>query len=729
MTRKLFVTTALPYANGAFHIGHIMEYIQADIWVRFQRMQNEMDEKGGVQPREVHFVGADDTHGTPIMIAAEKEGVTPQEFVAKIAAGRAQYLDGFHIAFDNWHSTDSQENVDLSQSIYRRLRDAGLIYTKTVDRFYDTAKGMFLADRNIKGECPVCHAKDQYGDNCEVCGAAYQPTELINPYSVFTGSTPILKPSEQYFFKLSDPRCFQFLKEWLNTPGRLQPEMVNKVSEWLGENGEKLADWDISRDAPYFGIPIPDAPGKFFYVWLDAPVGYLASLKNYFDKKGLDYEAFLKDPAAEQVHFIGKDIVSFHLLFWPAMLNFSGHPIIDKLKVNVHGHLTVNNEKMSKSRGTGISPLRYLDLKMNPEWLRYYLAFKLNSKVEDLDFNGEDFVARVNSDLIGKYVNIASRCAGFIAKKFDGKLASTLSDNAKDWIARALHGENGERQASIAANYEAREFGKALREIMEIADVANRYVDENKPWILAKDEARTAELHDVCTAALILFRQLSILLAPVLPHVASRVQAFLGDAHLSWADTTGTAVYDTMLGRTIGAYSHLMQRVDAKMVEDLFDKPGVVTPGVATPAAVAAPAAAAEAAAPAVAETLAAAEPGDIEELAPEISIDDFTKIDLRVAKIVNCEHVEGSSKLLRLTLDVGEGRYRNVFSGIKSAYQPEQLIGKLTVMVANLAPRKMKFGVSEGMVLCASAKDEKTNPGLYVLEPVSGAQPGMRIR
>ena len=708
MTRKLFVTTALPYANAAFHIGHMMEYIQADIWVRFQRMQRD----AGAQ-RVVHFVGADDTHGTPIMIAAEKEGVTPQEFVAKIAAGRAQYLDGFHIAFDNWYSTDSPENVDLSQGIYRRLRDNGLITTKTVDRFYDTAKGMFLADRNIKGECPVCHAKDQYGDNCEVCGAAYQPTELINPYSVFTGSTPILKPSEQYFFKLSDPRCFQFLKEWLNTPGRLQPEMVNKVSEWLGENGEKLADWDISRDAPYFGIPIPDAPGKFFYVWLDAPVGYLASLKNYFEKQGIDYEAFLNDPSAEQVHFIGKDIVSFHLLFWPAMLNFSGHPIIDKLKVNVHGHLTVNNEKMSKSRGTGISPLRYLQLGMNPEWLRYYLAFKLNARVEDLDFTGEDFVARVNSDLIGKYVNIASRCAGFIAKRFDGKLASALSDDAKQWIARALNGDNGERQAAIAANFEAREFGKALREIMEVADVANRYVDENKPWILAKDETRTAELHDVCTTALILFRQLTIMLSPVLPHVAARVREFLGEDAYSWEDTQGERVYAPLLGRTIGAYSHLMQRVDAKMVEDLFDKPA--------PAAAPAPAeAAAEAPAP---------EASDIEELAPEISIDDFTKIDLRVAKIVNCEHVEGAGKLLRLTLDVGEGRYRNVFSGIKSAYQPEQLIGKLTVLVANLAPRKMKFGVSEGMVLCASAKDEKANPGLYLLEPVSGAQPGMRIR
>ena len=721
MTRKLFVTTALPYANAAFHIGHMMEYIQADIWVRFQRMQREGNAQGG-QKREVHFVCADDTHGTPIMIAAEKENITPQEFVAKIAAGRAQYLDGFHIAFDNWYSTDSPENVELSQGIYRKLRDAGLIVTKTVDRFYDPVKGMFLADRNIKGECPVCHAKDQYGDNCEVCGAAYQPTELINPFSVFTGSTPVLKPSEQYFFKLSDPRCFAFLKEWLNTPGRLQPEMVNKVSEWLGEAGEKLADWDISRDAPYFGIPIPDAPGKFFYVWLDAPVGYLASLKNYFDKQGLDVEAFLNDPAAEQLHFIGKDIVSFHLLFWPAMLNFSGHPIIDNLKVAVHGHLTVNNEKMSKSRGTGISPLRYLELGMNPEWLRYYLAFKLNAKVEDLDFNGDDFVARVNSDLIGKYVNIASRCAGFIAKRFDGKLADSVSPLGRDWICKALMHDGAERQASVAASFEAREYGRALREIMEIADVINQYVDEHKPWILAKDDTKTAELHDVCTTALILFRQLTIMLQPVLPQVAARVAEFLGDAELSWADTHGAAVYESMLGRTIGTYTHLMQRVDAKMVENLFDKPAPAAPAPA----VASPAAAAPVATP---TTDAVEGESDIEALAPTITIDDFAKIDLRVAKIVNCEHVEGSTKLLRLTLDVGEGRHRNVFSGIKSAYQPEDLIGKLTVLVANLAPRKMKFGVSEGMVLCASAADEKTNPGLYLLDPMPGATPGMRIR
>ncbi|HEX8603955.1 MAG TPA: methionine--tRNA ligase [Pseudoduganella sp.] len=716
MTRKLFVTTALPYANAAFHIGHMMEYIQADIWVRFQRMQRD----NGL-PRQVHFVCADDTHGTPIMIAAEKEGITPQEFVAKIAAGRQQYLDGFHIAFDNWYSTDSPENVELSQGIYRKLKAEGLIVTKTVDRFYDPVKGMFLADRNIKGECPVCHAKDQYGDNCEVCGAAYQPTELINPFSVFTGSTPVLKPSEQYFFKLSDPRCYEFLRDWLNTPGRLQPEMVNKVSEWLGEAGEKLADWDISRDAPYFGIPIPDAPGKFFYVWLDAPVGYLASLKNYFGKLGIDYDTFLRDPATEQIHFIGKDIVSFHLLFWPAMLKFAGHPVIDNLKVNVHGHLTVNNEKMSKSRGTGISPLRYLNLGMNPEWLRYYIAFKLNSKVEDLDFTGDDFVARVNSDLIGKYVNIASRCAGFIARKFDGKLATQLSHEARGWIKQALTNAEGHVRAdAIGLHYENREFGRALRDIMEIADVTNQYVDENKPWILAKDEAKLSELHEVCTTALILFRQLTILLSPVLPGVAAKVRAFLNDADVSWSDTGLEAASAEMLGRTIGAYSHLMTRVDAKMIEELFDAP--------KPAAVAAPVAAAAAAAPAATVSAPAAIDTGIAPLAPEIKIDDFVKIDLRIARIVNCEHVEGSDKLLRLTLDAGEGRHRNVFSGIKSMYQPADLVGKLTVLVANLAPRKMKFGISEGMVLAASAADEKAKPGIYILNPWPGAEPGMRI-
>ena len=697
--RKLFVTTALPYANGAFHIGHIMEYIQADIWVRFQRMQGN----------EVHFVGADDAHGTPIMIAAEKAGITPQEFVARIAAGRKQYLDGFHISFDNWHSTDSAENTELSQSIYLRLKEAGLIVTRVVERFFDPVKGMFLADRNIKGECPKCGAKDQYGDNCEVCGAAYEPTELKNPYSALTGATPVLKPSEQYFFKLSDPRCFAFLQEWLNSPGRLQPEMVNKVSEWLGNDGKDLADWDISRDAPYFGIPIPDAPGKYFYVWLDAPVGYLASLKNYCAKKGIDYDALLRDPATEQVHFIGKDIVSFHLLFWPTMLKFSGHPIIDKLKVNVHGHLTVNGEKMSKSRGTGISPLRYLDIKMNPEWLRYYLAFKLNSKVEDIDFNAEDFIAKVNSDLIGKYVNIASRAAGFITKRFGGKLSNPVpagTSTNRFWQQIA-----GGEEALIREAFEAREYGKAIRQIMALADEVNQYVDAKKPWELAKDPANNQALQDVCSDLLLSFYRLTIYLAPILPAVARKVATLFGiERELTWADLQVTP-------QAIGTFEHLMTRVEPKMLEALFEGPeGAASAKETHPH-------------PGLPPEGEGENGGAIEPLAPEIKIDDFSKIDLRIAKIVNCEQVDGSDKLLRLTLDVGEGRLRNVFSGIKSSYKPEDLIGKLTVMVANLAPRKMKFGVSEGMVLAASAADEKASPGIYVLNPWPGAEPGMRVR
>jgi methionyl-tRNA synthetase len=674
-----------------------MEYIQADIWVRFQRMRNN----------QAHFVCADDTHGTPIMIAAEKEGITPQQFVEKIAAGRKQYLDGFHIAFDNWHSTDSAENIALAQDIYRKLKANGLIVTRTVDRFYDPVKGMFLADRNIKGECPKCGGKDQYGDNCEICGATYDPTELKNPHSVFTGATPILKPSEQYFFKLSDPRCATFLAEWLNTPHRLQPEMVNKVSEWLGEAGEKLADWDISRDAPYFGIPIPDAPGKFFYVWLDAPVGYLASLKNYCGKIGLDYETLLHDKDTEQVHFIGKDIVSFHLLFWPAMLKFSGHPVIDQLKVYVHGHLTLNGEKMSKSRGTGLSPLRYLDLGMNPEWLRYYLAAKLSAKVEDIDFSAEDFIAKVNSDLIGKYVNIASRCAGFIVKRFDGKLSGALDTHPDaDKLRTHLQGECWDQ---IGQLFEEREFGKALREIGALLDRINQYIDSEKPWELAKLASNNARLHTVCSTALNFFWYATVLLRPVLPKVADQVATFLNldAAQMQWGQHQSLPD-----GHVINAYSHLMQRVDPKMLEALFDMP--------------APAAEVTSVLDGSGNDIAA---DTIEALAPEINIDDFAKIDLRIAKIVNCEHVEGAGKLLRLTLDVGEGRLRNVFSGIKSAYQPEQLVGKFTVMVANLAPRKMKFGISEGMVLAASAADEKANPGLYILEPWPGATPGMRVR
>ncbi|KAF3997739.1 methionine--tRNA ligase [Glaciimonas immobilis] len=686
--RKLFVTTALPYANGAFHIGHIMEYIQADIWVRYQRMLGN----------EVHFVGADDAHGAPIMIAAEKAGITPQQFVANIAAGRKEYLDGFHIAFDNWHSTDGPENHVLSQEIYRSLRDnAELITTKTIEQFFDPVKNMFLPDRYIKGECPKCGTKDQYGDSCEHCSAVYAPTDLKNPYSTLSGATPIMKSSEHFFFKLSDPRCVDFLRQWALEDNRLQPEVANKAKEWLEGDGG-LGDWDISRDAPYFGIEIPDAPGKYFYVWLDAPIGYLASLKNYFDKTGRDFDAFMADPSTEQYHFIGKDITYFHTLFWPAMLKFAGRKVPNN--IFVHGFITVSGEKMSKSRGTGISPLRYLDIGMNPEWLRYYIAAKLSAKVEDVDFNPDDFVARVNSDLIGKYINIASRAAGFIAKKFDGKVSTLWATDTDPFLAslRAV-------SSDINHLYEGREYGKALRAIMDQADVVNAYVDANKPWELAKDPAKSAALQEVCSRLLEAFRILTIYLKPVLPILAQQVEAFLNIAPLQWSDIN-KPLGD---GHVINAYTHLMTRVEPKMLEALFDAPEVKADVAAT--------------------SVAAVDSAAIEALAPEINIDDFTKIDLRIAKIVNCEHVEGSDKLLRLTLDVGEGRLRNVFSGIKAAYQPEELVGKLTVMVANLAPRKMKFGISEGMVLAASAADEKANPGIYILNPWPGAEPGMRIR
>ncbi|MFZ6815755.1 methionine--tRNA ligase [Undibacterium sp. Rencai35W] len=690
--RKLFVTTALPYANAPFHLGHIMEYIQADIWVRHQRMSGN----------EVHFVGADDAHGAPIMIAAEKAGITPQEFVARIAAGRKQYLDGFHITFDNWHSTDGPENHALSQDIYRKLKAAGFITTKTIEQFFDPVKNMFLPDRYIKGECPKCGAKDQYGDSCEVCSAVYAPTEVKNPYSVLTGATPVMKSSEHFFFKLSDTKCVEFLREWALKDNRLQSEVANKCKEWLEGDGG-LGDWDISRDAPYFGIEIPDQPGKYFYVWLDAPVGYLASLKNYFGKIGRDFDAFMADPTTEQIHFIGKDITYFHTLFWPAMLKFSGYKTPDN--VYAHGFVTVSGEKMSKSRGTGISPLRYLEIGMNPEWLRYYFAAKLNAKVEDLDMNPEDFVARVNADLIGKYVNIASRAAGFITKRFDGAVVT-------DWATADDTFINQLRKVSsdIQAYYEARDYGKALRAIMDQADIINAYVDANKPWELAKQAENDAKLQEVCSRLLEAFRILTIFLKPVLPQLAAQVEAQLQIAPLQWSDVATPLPH---LHKVL-PYVHLMQRVDIKIFDQLFDAPTDVA------AAISATTTAADA---------ATGSSTSIEELAPEIKIDDFAKIDLRIAKIVNCEHVDGSDKLLRLTLDVGEGRTRNVFSGIKSAYQPEQLIGKFTVMVANLAPRKMKFGMSEGMVLAASAADEKTNPGLYILEAWPGAEPGMRVR
>ena len=687
MPRQLFVTTALPYANGNFHIGHIMEYIQADIWVRYQRMMGNA----------VHFVCADDCHGAPIMIAAEKAGKTPQQFVADIASGRKPYLDGFHISFDNWHSTDGVENHELAQAIYRDLKATGLISTRVIAQFFDTEKNMFLPDRFIKGECPKCGAKDQYGDNCEECGAVYSPTDLKNPYSALSGVTPVLRDSEHYFFKLSDPRCAEYLEKWTqgsNPRGQthLQSEVYNKIKEWLlpDETGKRdLGDWDISRDAPYFGIEIPDAPGKYFYVWLDAPIGYLASLKNYLGKIGVDYGAFMADPATEQYHFIGKDIITFHTLFWPALLHFSGRKVPDA--VFVHGFLTVNAEKMSKSRGTGLDPLKYLSLGMNPEWLRYYLAAKLNARNEDVEFNPEDFMARVNSDLVGKYINIASRAAGFIAKRFDGKLGLPSADGS-DLLTLLRNAQGG-----IEELYEDRECAKALRETMLLADRVNAYVDANKPWELAKQEGMEARLHDVCTVCIEAFAVLTAYLKPVLPELAAQVEAFLNIAPLVF----GQASQALGAGHRIGSYQHLMQRVDVKQLEALFEAPAVPEPEMLLPGG---------------------------EAISATIGIEDFSKIDLRIARIVNCEAVEGSSKLLRLTLDAGEGKTRNVFSGIASAYQPEQLIGKLTVLVANLAPRKMKFGVSEGMVLAASHADEKSNPGIYVLEPSAGAQPGMRV-
>ena len=714
MARQLFVTTALPYANGNFHIGHIMEYIQADIWVRFQRMRGNA----------VNFCGADDTHGAPIMIAAEKAGKTPQQFVADIAAGRQPYLDGFHISFDNWHSTDAPENHELAQQIYRDLKGTGLIETRTIEQFFDPQKNMFLPDRFIKGECPKCHALDQYGDNCEVCGAVYAPTDLIKPYSALSGTQPELKNSEHFFFKLSDPRCVAFLEHWTQDPDengkpRLQTEVANKIKEWFtvrtnpdGSQSEGLGDWDISRDAPYFGIEIPDAPGKYFYVWLDAPVGYLASLKNLLDKRrsldpqSPDFTAYMAQPNLEQYHFIGKDIVTFHTLFWPAMLHFSGRKTPNN--VFVHGFLTVNNgEKMSKSRGTGLDPLKYLQLGMNPEWLRYYLAAKLSARNEDIDFNAEDFMLRVNSDLIGKFVNIASRAAGFLSKRFDGKLTSTF-DAAGGALLQQLH----QAAEPLAQLYEAREFAKASREIMALADLVNAYVDQNKPWDLAKDPAHNAALHQVCSVLINCFATLTRYLSPVLPQLAQDVAAFVGVPMDRWqADGNVQA---------IAPYQHLMQRVTPEQLEALFEPPAASAPTPEPAPSISAPSPA----------TLL---PGG-EAISPTISIDDFAKVDLRIAKIVQCEAVAGSTKLLRLTLDVGDTddqgqpKLRNVFSGIASMYQPEQLVGQLTVLVANLAPRKMKFGVSEGMVLAASHHDESAQPGIFVLTPWPGAQPGMRI-
>jgi methionyl-tRNA synthetase len=681
--RQLFVTTALPYANGNFHIGHIMEYIQADIWVRFQRMQGH----------DVNFVCADDAHGAPIMIAAEKAGVSSHAFVDNIAAGRQEYLDGFHIKFDNWSHTDSDENHALCAEIYTALDKAGFIEKRVIEQFYDPDKGMFLPDRFIKGECPNCHAKDQYGDNCESCGAVYAPTELIKPYSALSGATPVLKNSEHFFFKLSDPRCVDFLPKWIAQSG-LQSDVANKVSEWFAideaTGKPKLGDWDISRDSPYFGIQIPGVEGKYFYVWFDAPIGYLASLKNLLAKRGEDFNAYMSNPNVEQYHFIGKDIVTFHTLFWPAVLHFSGRKVPSN--VYVHGHLTVNGEKMSKSRGTGLDPLKYLSLGMDAQWLRYYISAKLSAKNEDIDFNPQDFMLRVNSDLVGKFVNIASRAAKFLPN-------GALTQYTPDTDIRPA-----DLIASVQTSYEEREYGKAVREIMAFADVVNSRFDAAAPWKLVK-EGQADLAAQKCSEAVQLFRVMSACLKPIMPKVAGDVEKFLYCEPL----TFDNAAKPLPVGHKVGNYEHLMQRVTQEQLEALFEPPAGI-----------------ESAQSAI-ESVVNALPGG-EAIAPTITIDDFAKIDLRIAKIVNCEAVEGSTKLLRLTLDVGEGKHRNVFSGIASMYKPEQLVGKLTVMVANLAPRKMKFGISEGMVLAASHADEKAQPGIHILEPWLGAQPGMRV-
>ena len=707
MTRKILVTSALPYANGAIHLGHLVEYIQTDIWVRFQKMQakDKVD--------SCWYVCADDTHGTPIMLRAEKDGMTPEALIERVHGEHSRDFAGFHVAFDNFYTTHSDETRTCANEIYGRLQKAGLIERRTIEQYYDPVKQMFLPDRFIKGECPKCGAKDQYGDNCESCGAAYTPNDLKNPYSAVSGATPELRNSDHYFFKLSSDSCQSFLRRWTREPGHLQSEASNKMQEWLGSEGEnKLTDWDISRDAPYFGFEIPDAPGKYFYVWLDAPIGYMGSFKNLCARKGIDFDEYFKpDSKTELYHFIGKDILYFHALFWPAELQHAGYRTPSGLFV--HGFLTVDGAKMSKSRGTFITADSYLKTGLNPEWLRYYYAAKLNSTMEDIDLNLEDFAAHVNSDLVGKYVNIASRCAGFISKKFDGKLAKTDAE----WL-KPLR----EAAANIAQAYEEREFGRALREVMALADVANVFVNDKKPWELAKQEGREAELHAVCSQAIEAFRLLTLYLKPVLPKVAEAVERFLAIAPLSWDD----AATPLPAGHAIQAYSHLMTRIDAKQVaalveankESLAPAPEPVPPKATDKL---------EKVTKTAKEVTAPIDAGAL------ISIDDFMKVELKVARIVDAGHVEGAEKLIRLSLDVGETengqmRPRQVFAGIKSAYDPAQLIGRLTVMVANLAPRKMKFGLSEGMILAASDASGAT-PGIFLLAPDSGASPGMRVK
>ena len=686
--RKILVTSALPYANGSIHLGHMVEHIQTDVWVRFQKLRGH----------ECHYCCADDTHGTPVMLAAQKQGIAPEDMIAKVREEHLADFTGFNIGYDNYYSTHSPENKQFSQDIYRALKANGKIESRVIEQLFDPEKQMFLPDRFVKGECPKCHAADQYGDNCEVCGTTYSPTELIKPYSAVSGATPVLKESEHFFFKLGE--CADYLKQWTSgsttlSDGRvqphLQPEALNKMNEWLGKDGETtLSDWDISRDAPYFGFEIPGAPGKYFYVWLDAPVGYMASFKNLCSRTGIEFDDYFRaDSDTEMYHFIGKDILYFHALFWPAMLHFSGHRA--PTGVFAHGFLTVDGQKMSKSRGTFITAKSYLEQNLNPEWMRYYIAAKLNSKIEDIDLNLQDFISRVNSDLVGKYVNIAARASGFIAKRFEGSL--------KDVSGSALLKKLAAESETIAAAYEEREYARALRDIMALADAVNEYTDANKPWELAKQPGQEARLHEVCSELINAFAVLSVYLAPVLPRVAEQAAAFLNIPALSW----NMAAQTLPAGHAINKYEHLMQRVEQTQVDNLIE---------ANKQSIQA------AAAPAEAES-------KYEKVAEQASFDDFMKIDMRVAKVINCEAVEGSTKLLKFDLDFGFEK-RVIFSGIAASYpNPSELNGRMVIAVANFAPRKMaKFGVSEGMILSAATSEGK----LKLLDVDAGAQPGDKV-
>ena len=671
--RKILVTSALPYANGPIHLGHLVEYIQTDIWVRFQKLRGH----------QCIYVCADDAHGTPIMLKAQQEGITPEKLISRISTEHQADFADFLIGFDNYYSTHSEENRQLANLIYERLREGGHIIRRTITQAYDPEAEMFLPDRFIKGECPRCGAADQYGDSCEVCGATYAPTDLKSAVSVVSGAKPVLRETEHYFFKLGD--FSKMLKKWVRG-GHLQPEISNKLDEWFQAG---LQDWDISRDAPYWGFEIPDAPGKYFYVWLDAPIGYMASFKNYCDRSGIAFDDYWSPEAeghTELYHFIGKDIAYFHTLFWPAMLE--GANFRKPTAVWCHGFLTINGQKMSKSRNTFIRARTYLE-QLNPEYLRYYFAAKLGSGVDDIDLNLEDFMARVNSDLVGKLVNIASRCAGFISKRFNGKLSDSLPDNEL-YTSFVRSGEE------IASLYEKREYGHAMREIMALADIANQYIDEKKPWVAIKESERQAEVQAICTQGLNLFRVLITWIKPVLPKLATDTEAFFNHGELSWV-----SVQKPLLAHKINPFKPLLTRVEQSAIDAIVE-------GARDPATTGRKT-----------QNMVAGEP-----IAEQIEFSDFAKLDLRIARIIAAKQVEGADKLLQLTLDLG-GETRNVFAGIKSAYAPEQLEGRLTVMVANLAPRKMRFGVSEGMVLAAGPGGKE----LFLLAPDDGAEPGMRVK